>query len=401
MKVLVVGAGAYVTGRGTEGLGTVLPALGQHSKRTPITRVVVEATRASNAAVVEHAAKEIDRRLGTQLPVEYRVTRGEVPDAAGFDCAIVVVPDDHHFEICAGLIEQGVHCLVVKPLAPTLAEARGLVALQRRRGVHAAVEFHKRHDPQNRLVKRLLAEGRVGDISHVNVSYSQRASAPSELFRSWAENANIFQYLGVHYVDLLYFMTGYRPERVMAVGTRGVLAQRGLDVDDAIVAIVEWADPGDPARRFLANMTIGWIDPELSTAESDQRYTVVGARGRIECDQKDRGLELVANDDRVRTVNPHFSEYLAGPGGDLDFCGYGPDSISRFLDDVADIAAGHTSWRELIDLRPSFEQALVSTAVLDAVSESLTSASAWVDVADVGAGTPPAHDEEWSRAEAR
>jgi len=380
MRILVVGAGAYVTGRGTEDLGTVLPALAQHSKRNPISEVVVRATRESNAAVVRKAADEINQRLGSNLSIRYEASSQSLADSAGYDCAIVVVPDDQHFPICRELIESGVHCLVAKPLTPSMAEATELVALQRRHGVHAMVEFHKRLDPQNRIVKRLLDEGRVGSISHVNVSYSQRAEVPSQLFRHWAEQTNIFQYLGVHYVDLLFFLTGYRPERAMAVGCRGLLASRGLDLDDAIMAMIVWRSPEDPQQRFVSNFSVGWIDPSLSTAESDQRYSLVGTAGRIECDQKNRGLEVIAEHDRVRSINPHFSQYLGDQTGELDFSGYGPDSISCFVDDVARIRAGEARWQDLVECRPSFEQALVSTAVLEAVAQSLEADGAWVQI---------------------
>lgn len=380
MRVLVLGAGAYVTGRGTEGLGTVLPALAQYSKRASIDEVVVRARRESNAAVVRKAADEVNHRLGTDLSVHYQATSASSDDLRGFHCAIVVVPDDEHFGLCASLIRGGVHCLVAKPLTPSLDEARELVALQRQHGVHAMVEFHKRFDAQNRVVKRMLDEGRIGALSHARVAYSQRANVPSELFRSWAEQTNIFRYLGVHYVDLLYFLTGLRPHRAMAVACRGVLSGRGLNVDDAIMAIVEWRSPHDPSHRFVSNFTVGWIDSSLSTAESDQRYAIIGAAGRIECDQKNRGLEVVAEHDRVRTVNPYFSEYLVDVAGGVDFAGYGPDSIACFLDDVAMIDAGETTAGALVPNRPSFEQALVSTAVLEAVDLSLGADGAWKDV---------------------
>lgn len=380
MRILVVGAGAYVTGRGTEGLGTVLPALAQHSKRMPIAEVVVRATRESNAALVRKAAEEINHRLGSRLSVHYEAGSESLGSVKGYDCAIVVVPDDQHFSICEALIRSGVHCLVVKPLTPSLDEARELVALQRQHRVHAMVEFHKRFDAQNRVVKRLLEEGRIGRLSHANVAYSQRAEVPSQLFRHWAEKTNIFQYLGVHYVDLLYFLTKFRPERAMAVGCRGVLSNQGLDIDDAIMAMIVWRSPDDPQQRFVSNFTVGWIDPSLSTAESDQRYSIVGAAGRIECDQKNRGLELVVEHDRVRTINPYFSEYLCDQAGGIDFAGYGAESISCFIDDVSRIQAGETSWQELTECRPSFEQALVSTAVLEAVDESLASNGEWKDI---------------------
>lgn len=399
MRILVVGAGAYVTGRGTEGLGTVLPALAQHSKRSPIDEVVVRATRESNAAVVRKSTDEINHRLGSTLSVRYETSSESLADVGEFDGAIVVVPDDQHFPICASLIRSGVHCLVVKPLTPSLDEAFELVALQRQHGVHAMVEFHKRFDSQNRLVRRLLDEGRLGRLSHANVAYSQRATVPAQLFRGWAESTNIFQYLGVHYVDLLYFLTKFRPERAMAVGCRGVLSRQGLDVDDAIMAMVVWRSPDDPQHRFVSNFSVGWIDPTLSTAESDQRYSIVGSAGRIECDQKNRGLELVAEHDRVRTINPYFSEFLCDQAGGIDFAGYGPESISCFLDDVSRIQRGQTHWQELCVSRPSFEQALVSTAVLEAVDASLASNGAWQEVTSVDAGEPCSTAEEVGRAD--
>jgi len=380
VRVLVLGAGAYVTGRGTEGLGTVLPALAQHSKSAPIEEVTIRATRESNASLVHKAAEQINHRLGSRLQVRYETSTGPRGSDAGYDCAIVVVPDEQHFATCSSLIRVGLHCLVVKPFTPSLEEATRLLSLQREHGVHAAVEFHKRLDPQNRVVKRLLDEGRIGTPSHASVAYSQRTEVPSELFRHWSEQTNIFQYLGVHYVDLLHFLTGYLPERAMAIGSRGVLVERGLDLDDAILATVEWRSPERPQRRFVSSFTVGWIDPSLSTAESDQRYSIVGSTGRIDCDQKHRGLELVTDHDRVRSINPHFSEYLGSQDAACDFAGYGADSIRAFLDDVAAIRRGKLRWQELVGCRPSFQQALVSTAVLEAVSQSLASRNAWIAV---------------------
>jgi len=40
-----------------------------------------------------------------------------------YDAAIVSVPDHRHFDYTGVLLRQGIHCLVVKPLTPTLAEA--------------------------------------------------------------------------------------------------------------------------------------------------------------------------------------------------------------------------------------------------------------------------------------
>lgn len=375
MRILVIGAGMYVTGRGTPGDGTVLPALAQASRRHVIEEVVVCATRADNGPLVVAAAERINARLGTRLAVRFELVDRALATPGGFDLALVCVPDHLHHELGIAVLERGMHCLMVKPLAPTLDEATSLLATQRARGVHGAVELHKRWDEANLWAKQALAEGRIGRPSYATVEYSQRRSVPLEHFKAWSARTNIFQYLGVHYVDLLHFLTGLLPERACAVGVRGVLAAQGVDTWDAVTATVTWRSPTSE-DQMMSQLTIGWIDPDASSAMSDQRYTLVGSEGRIELDQKHRGVELVTGRG-VDVVNPYFSQVLATATGSVEFAGYGPRSILQFVDDVADIIAGRVSPPELEPVRPSFAGALVATAVTEAVTESLATDSSW------------------------
>jgi predicted dehydrogenase len=361
----------YVTGRGTTGLGTVLPALAQLSRTVEIEKVVVVATKAD--AGVEQAAAAVNRALGTKLSVEYRVRRATILESiAGLaiDCAIVSVPDHLHFEIASDLMRAGIHCLIVKPLTPTLAEARELVDLQEECGLHCAVEFHKRFDEQNLLVRQFLRDGRLGRPLYMVVAYSQRIGLPLETFRAWADRTNIFQYLGVHYADLIHFLTGLAPVRVSAVGTRGTLDALGVRTWDSVHATVEWEG------GFVAQLAIGWVDPPGTSALSDQRFLLVGSQGRFDLDQKDRGVTL-ATPLGVETPNPHFSMILDGV-----FQGYGFKSIERWLLDVRDVISGRTSVADLVHTRPSLRQALVSTSVVEAVNRSLANDGAWTVIHD-------------------
>ena len=281
MKVLVVGAGMYVTGRQGSGVGTVMAALAQASRRLPIDEVVIVARDPANGAAVDEAAARINGRLGTSLTFRYSVIDGARKLSAQlplerFGCAIVVVPDHLHYDITADLLEHRIPPLVVKPLVPTAAEARQLIAIGERTQTYAAVEFHKRWDESNLLARRYIAEGCIGKLVYGVVEYSQRIRIPTEIFRGWAAQTNIFQYLGVHYVDLFYFLTGLTPRRVMALGTRGVLVQHGVDTWDSVHATIVWGRPGD-ADEFATQLTISWIDPDSTSALSDQRIKIIGA----------------------------------------------------------------------------------------------------------------------------
>ena len=211
-----------------------------------------------------------------------------------------------------------------------------------------------------------------------------------DLFGSWLNQTNIFQYLGVHYVDIIYFLTGARPVRLLATGQPGRSNSNGMPgADDAIQALIEWEERSSK-NRFVSTIVASWIDPDTTSAMSDQKITVVGTQGRYQVDQKHRGAQLVTQQGGVEEVNPYFTQIYAGDNGALGVHGYGPRSITRFLEDVRDLVSGRRRRQDLTGIRPSFLDCLVSTAVTEAVNRSLSGNSEWVSVeeASAAASTP-------------
>jgi D-galacturonate reductase len=387
MKVAVLGKGMYVTGRGGLGTGVILSSLAECSRQMPLEEVVILGRDAADEQEVALTAEKINRRLGTSLRVRYTVLPGVLPDAVTkicqretFDAAIVSIPDHLHRAGAEGFLRQGVHCLVVKPLAPSREEAQAMIRLQLESGVLGRVDFHKRFDESNLYVKRLLKDGALGKIAYFTVEYSQQIRIPLEVFRGWASQTNIFQYLGVHYVDLIYFLTAAHPKRAMAVGTTGILATQGLVAYDSVHALIEWEVPAPAGGSFVSQFAVNWVDPNSTTAMSDQKYTVVGSNGRLDLDQKNRGVQLVDGILGARAVNPYFADFLPGYDGGEVYHGYGQTSVATFLRDVLNVHRGHSSPGDYEANRPSFQQALVSTAVIEAVNRSLRQGGGWTDV---------------------
>ncbi len=386
LNILVLGAGAYVCGRGSDGYGTVLPTLAECHRDGWIDRVVVAATRSASVGILQKKLQELNSRLGTALTVSGVPAAGE--DASAYqkvlserepvDAAVVVTPDDAHFEQAQNLFESGVHCLVVKPLTPTVSEATRLVRTAESKGLYGAVEFHKRWDEANLFLKAILREQKIGKLRYVSVEYSQRKIVPSEMFRIWADQTNVFQYLGVHYADIIYFVTGALPVRAMAVGQKGWLTSRGIDTWDSIQAIVEWKEPG--GNRFNSVFALNWIDPNSTSAMSNQKITVVGTEGRIDSDQKNRGIEVTTDRDGLIVPNPYFSSIQPGQAGKNYFRGYGYRSVRQFVEDVSAIREGTLRPKDLEGCRPTFRDALPSTAVVEAVNRSLLSAGEWISI---------------------
>jgi predicted dehydrogenase len=236
MNVLIIGSGMYVTGRGGYANATILSSIGEASKHLLIERVYILSRSVTSSKYVDDAVAMIKERLGVQLKVEFVVGKGDadssievVCERNAIDCAIVCVPDILHYEYSRAVLSRHIHCLIAKPFTTMLSDAEDLCRLQKENNVWGAVEFHKRFDEENQYVRKIFSQGQIGEPVYITVDYSQKIYIPTVAFRKWAEETNIFQYLGVHYVDLIYYITGYLPSEVTATGTRSVLIAQGIN----------------------------------------------------------------------------------------------------------------------------------------------------------------------------
>ncbi len=134
------------------------------------------------------------------------------------DLVDVCTPGDSHAEIAIAALEAGKHVLCEKPLANTVAEAQAMAAAADRAaadGVLAMVGFTYRRVPAIALAKRLVEEGRIGDIRHVRAQYLQDWIADSTAPMSWRlekdkAGSGALGDIGAHIVDLTQHITGDR-----------------------------------------------------------------------------------------------------------------------------------------------------------------------------------------------
>lgn len=390
IDVLVVGAGMHVCGRGTPTCGTVLPAIVQAHRDGLVGRMLIAATGAKSIEAFEEKLAILNRRLGSAAHFEGYPRDGRDPDAwrkaltelGERSCVIVVVPDALHAPIASEAIRRGCPVLVEKPLTPTLAEAQALVSLARDRGVYGAVDFHKRWDLVNLKLKETVEDGRIGVPLYSTTEYSQRRVIPEAIFRSWVEQANPFQYLCVHFLDVLHFALQAIPLRALGVGQRCHLRRQSLDAYDSVQACVEWKLPGSDVP-FVSTFAANWIDPNTTSALSYQSLKVIGTLGRFESDQKDRGLRVITEADGIEDLNPYFTQSYPMADGTRQYRGYGIDSIRTFLEDVRSLHDGECTPSDLEPHRPTLRQALASTegAIILVVSAAVIGGLLYVFIA--------------------
>jgi scyllo-inositol 2-dehydrogenase (NADP+) len=157
--------------------------------------------------------------------------------ASEHDFVVVAVPNDVHVELTRRALDAGLPVVVDKPLGPTAAEARSLVERAEEVGVLITVFMNRRWDSDQLTMRRLLDEGKLGEVLRYESRLERWRPALSER-RPWREvsspeaGGGVLLDLGSHLVDQAIELFG-AVVRVYAE----VESRRGGADDDAFLAL--------------------------------------------------------------------------------------------------------------------------------------------------------------------
>ncbi|MGV9882780.1 Gfo/Idh/MocA family protein [Streptomyces sp. NPDC003006] len=141
------------------------------------------------------------------------------------DLVDICTPGDSHAEIALAALEAGKHVLCEKPLANTVEEAEAMAEAAeqaRARGQVAMVGFNYRRVPALALARRMVAEGRLGALRHVRLTYLQDWLVSADFPLTWRllkerAGSGALGDLGAHIVDLAHYLTGEQVAGVSAL----------------------------------------------------------------------------------------------------------------------------------------------------------------------------------------
>lgn len=304
---------------------------------------------------------------------------------------IVATPDHLHTEVVLEGIERGFDCIVQKPLCLKTSDARDIIDKAREKGAYVYTDYHKRHDKSIRAARYRYIHGGLGEMLHGHAWIEEKREMSLEVFKRWAEKSSPFEYIGVHYVDAYYFITGLKPVRVIAFGQKKFLPKHDKDAFDATQAVVQWEDGS------VLFVQTSWVLPDGNPNLTNQGLQLTGTEGTFTANHADRNSNFVTTEGGTETYNPYF--FKAFPDWEdpmeTEWAGYGADSLIQPIDDIIGI------WDETGDLpehearvarlailqrlgraRPLPEQALIGTAVNEAVRLSISNGSAPVVFGD-------------------
>jgi predicted dehydrogenase len=306
----------------------------------------------------------------------------ELVEHPDIDVVDICTPPGTHAEIAMAATAAGKAILCEKPLATSHEQARAAFESAVTAGIQHAIGFNYRRLPAVALMRRMIAEGAVGDVRLWRGTWlSDEFTDPATPF-DWrfdrAMGGTTIADLGSHMLDMALWMVGPIDEVIgqSATFVQSRPAPRGerpVTIDDASSALLRFEN-GARGTIEMARLAV--------RRPCDFRIEVNGTRGTLVFDYP-RLNELEfgdASDDpslyglrRIRAEHPSHP-YAANAWPIGQGIGYG----ETFINQAAELmgAYGRAPWS------PSFGDGLAVQAVCEAIELSAKERR-WVRVAEI------------------
>ncbi|HVS34013.1 MAG TPA: Gfo/Idh/MocA family oxidoreductase [Gemmataceae bacterium] len=269
------------------------------------------------------------------IPIAYGSYQALLDDH-DVDAVYVPLPNTLHAEWTRRAAERGKHILCEKPLTPTAAEARELVAYCAARNVLLMDGFMWPHHPRTACLRKLLDDGGVGHVERVTTA----------------------------------FTFPIKPLDPNNIRLRSDLAGGSLlDVGCYPVYGIRWAFGAEPVRAWATARYMHGVDVEMSGLV----WMADGRVGAFDCGftmplrawMEITGSEGVVHVPDLWLPGPRATFTVRRPGRpEEEFAVEGEDQIARMIDDFSRaVLFGEP-------LRPAPDEAVRTLRVVDALARS-------------------------------
>lgn len=313
------------------------------------------------------------------------------------DLIDINAPSDAHKEIAIAAAKAGKHIFCEKPLALTLADSRDMLDAAEAAGVKHMVGFNYRFAPAVMLAKKLIDEGRLGDIYHFRAWFLQDWIIDPDFPLVWRLQKDIAGSgshgdLGAHLIDMAHYLIGdidevigmnetFVKERPLPTEMTGLSATSSNSSEKAAVTV-------DDATLFLAKFKNGALGSfEATRFAAGHRCTnsfeINGSKGSVIFDfERMNELQVYFTDDAedvqgfrrvLATDAAHAYSEAWWPAGHT--IGY----EHTFIHSIVELMDAFREDRQPV---PNFVDGVKCQQVLEAVDMSIEKRQ-WIQVADL------------------
>jgi UDP-N-acetyl-2-amino-2-deoxyglucuronate dehydrogenase len=155
--------------------------------------------------------------LAADYDVPLEASVGSLLGRDDVEAVVIATPHSTHLPLTRQAAAAGRHVYIEKPMALNVAECDGMIAACREAGVRLTVNKVTRYRESPLTAKRLIDEGRIGELRMVRVTSSVVGYLPND--HGWAKDpgeGGAWLDMGVHLFDALRWFSGSDADVVFA-----------------------------------------------------------------------------------------------------------------------------------------------------------------------------------------
>ncbi|WP_370193222.1 Gfo/Idh/MocA family protein [Aurantimonas coralicida] len=316
-----------VVGGGWISQGAFMPGVGQTSNSVMTAIVTGDPEKA--------------RALGERYDIRpYGYDEYDALLASGdIDAVYVATPNFRHREFAEPALKAGIHVLLEKPMAGSLADAEAIEAAARASGARLMLAYRLHSEPGTQAILAAIRAGEIGTPRFFTATFAQNVDATNHRAQNgfWA---GPIPDMGAYPINAVRNFFEAEPISVTAVASK--VPERGLGCADTVSVILSFTE------GRAASFTVSY------SGDSVDRLHVVGSEGIIE-------------------ANPAFG---FGEGVSIDFRLTRGGKTEERTHPVVDQFAGETAYfsdciLEDREPEPNGEEGVLDMIVIEAIELAL------------------------------
>lgn len=248
-----------------------------------------------------------------------------------------------HAEIALYCIEQGIHVIIEKPMAMSIADADRIIRYSEEKGVKVCACHQNRFNVAVQRMRKALEEGRFGKLSHGSIhvrwNRNQDYYMQAPWRGTWEQDGGCLMNQCIHGIDLLRWTFGDEVEEVY--GQTRQQFHKYLEAEDIGMAIVKFKNGAIATIEGTTN-----VYPQ----NLEETLYIFGEQGTVKIGGTSTNTIDVWNfsdEDKTDQENKGFLEVTSNV--------YGNGHTSLFADVVDAISSGRKPYVDAVAGRNALE----------------------------------------------
>lgn len=175
------------------------------------------------------------------------------------DTVIVTTVDAFHHQYIIRAMELGCDAITEKPMTTDTNKCRSIFDAINRTGKHLRVAFNYRWSSGPTTVRRLISDGTIGEVLHVDMEYWLNTHHGGDYFRRWHRekdrSGGLMVHKATHHFDLVNWWIDAVPETVFGMGRLAFYGRANAERRGVQVAHDRYHGSGSVEDPFAIDLT--------------------------------------------------------------------------------------------------------------------------------------------------